>query len=346
MKVFVLLLTLSLASLGRSETLTILNWEDYLSEEVIEAWEERSGHEIKQIYFDNDEVRDSILLNHKEQIIDIAIVDESTAQIFGQKGMFLAISDYQNVPTLKGIDKAQQKICGDYSLPYMWGTFGITYRTDKISSPPTSWNFLFSPPEIAKGHIGLIDDFVDTIAPALFLMDKSINTSDEATLKKAFELTKQTLPNILTFSYGISFAESEEQRDKLYAALAYNGDQYTLNEKYDEEIWDYVVPDEGTIIWHDCLALRKDSPRRAIAFDFLNFIYDPKIAALNSENLGMATPVPEAKILQSEEFSSDSSVYPPDHVMANAQAYEILTPENILLRNRITSSLVKLHDAK
>lgn len=346
MKVFTILCALSFASLARSETLTILNWEDYLSEELVEAWEERSGHKIDQIYFDNDEIRDGILLNHKEQTIDLAIVDEATAKLFGEKGMFVPISGYENVPSLKGIDKNKQQTCGAYSLPYMWGTFGIAYRTDKFTAPPTSWDFFFNPPDFARGHIGLLDDFTDTIAPALMIMKESVNTGDETTLKKAFELTKQTLPNILTFTYSISFADSPEQRDKLYAALAYNGDEYTLNDKYGEEIWAYVVPDEGTILWHDCLALREDSPRKEIAFDFLNYIYEPKIAAMNSEELGMASPVQEARNLQSEEFASDRSVYPPDHVMERAQTYEILTPANILLRNRITSSLVKLHDAQ
>ena len=58
MKVFLSLILSSLASQLFADTLTILNWEEYISERTIASWELRTGHKVKQIYFDNDEDRD------------------------------------------------------------------------------------------------------------------------------------------------------------------------------------------------------------------------------------------------------------------------------------------------
>lgn len=343
MKLFVLLSFIVTSAASLADTLTMLNWEEYLSEDVVKKWELQSGHKLNQVYFDNDEDRDSIILNHKDNVIDLVIVDEIAAQLLGEKGMFLPLGEYERAFNVDGIDKEQQKTCGSYSVPYLWGTFGLAYRTDKLDLPPRSWDFIFNPPEFMKGHIGLIDDFTDTLAPALIKLERSINTEDQNELRQAFELTKKTLPNVLTFTYSLSFADIEREKDKLYAAIAYSGDQFALNEKYGDEIWDYTTLKEGTILWVDCLAIRKDSPRKEIALDFVNYLYDPKVAAKNSEDVYVATPVPEAKKMQSEEFLTDQTVYPD---LGGAQSYEKLSPENTLTRNRITSSLIKLHDSK
>jgi len=346
MQQIIAILLAGLITSAHADTLTLLNWEGYLSEEVIKAWEARSGHKIEQVYFDNDEDRDNVLVGHKNKVIDLVVIDETANRIFGNKGTFVALTSYENVQNLNLIDKNWQKNCGPYGIPYLWGTLGISYRTDKVSLPPTSWDFILNPADSLKGHIGLIDDYVDTLAPVLIGMNKSINSDHSADLRQAFNIMKSILPSILTFEYSISFVDADESRDELYVALTYSGDQYTLNEKAGKNIWQYTTLKEGTIAWVDCLALMKDSPRKDIAYDFLNYLYSPKVAAENSESIYVASPIKAARDLQSEEFLADESVYPPVHIMENAQYYKVLNPANTLLRNRITSSLIKLHETQ
>ena len=71
-----LLVTSVLATPVYSETLRLLNWEEYLSPEVEKQWEKNTGNQIESVYFDNDQKRDEILLNAANHIIDIAVVDE------------------------------------------------------------------------------------------------------------------------------------------------------------------------------------------------------------------------------------------------------------------------------
>ena len=346
MKLVMLFLFLSLTPHLQADTLTLLNWEDYLSEDIISAWEARSGHKIHQLYFDNDEDRDNIILNHKDQVIDLAIVDEIASSVFGNKGILTPIVEYRSKPIISRVDPRFQDSCAGYGIPYLWGTFGLAYRSDKILVEPKSWNFILKPKENLKQHIGLIDDFVDMLAPSLFVMGKSINTENHDDLKQAFNSLSKTLPSLLTFEYSISFIDADKDRDQLHVALAYSGDQYTLNSKAGKDIWKYTTLKEGTITWVDCLTVMADSPRKEIIDDFLNFLYQPHIAAESSEHIYVATPLVDAKALQSKSFLADTDVYPSDEIMNKAQSYKPISAKSVMLRNRITSSLIKSHESQ
>jgi len=340
-----LLLLLAVSVSIQAETLTIYNWEEYLSDAVVQGWEQRSGHQVKQIYYDNDEERDSVLVNASGEQIDIIISDEAATPFFGNKGKLAALSEYTPNTYLEDISDRWRSTCGDYGLPYLWGTLGVVYHTEHISEAPQSWKQLLDPPIAWRGHIGLIDDFVDTLVPALFSLNADINTSDRATLQQAFELSKKALPHILTFEYAISALDNERSKDELYIAIAYSGDQEAMNEKAGKEVWKYTTLSEGTVVWTDCISVLADSPNKKLAYDFLDYLYDSEVFARNSEELYFASPLKSSAKLQSKEFLEDRTVYPTQAQTESAQRYRQLSSDNIKLRNRITSSLIKLHDA-
>jgi spermidine/putrescine transport system substrate-binding protein len=329
-----------------AESLTIFNWEDFLSERVVASWEQGSGHSLTQVYFDSDEERDTIVASQKSKKIDLTILDQVAATRLGKEGFLLPKPDVSEFPAQTKIDPRWKNSCGDYAIPYLWGTLGVAYRTDKLPNAPTSWNDLLSPAPELVGHIGLFEDYTDLLAPPLLMAGYSINTQDEKELKYAFAQIRKILRSVLTFEYPISFVGTHPDSDKLYLTLAYSGDQYALNERTGDEVWQYTTLKEGSVIWIDCIAILANSQRKDAALSFLNHLYTPENAAMNSEDVYVATPIPEAKARQSQEFQKDTSVYPPQSVLEKSQQYTTLSTANIYLRNRITSSLVKLHDSQ
>ncbi len=336
-----------------ADTLVVFNWEDYLSDEVIARWEKKSGHKIKQIYYDGNENRDSVLvaIGNDTTEIDILIADETATPSFGTIGTLLSVNAYESTPNIHLVDKKWDKVCGAYGVPYLWGTLGVAYRSDKVTSAPTSWDILFNPPPLLSGHIGWLDESIDTLAPALFLANNDINTRDPDTLRAAFEKTKRALPHILTFQYSLSYLDSSVRQiskpaeKELYLAMSYSGDQDSLNEQSGTDLWQYTTLDEGTISWVDCLAVLKNSSRKALAFDFINFLYQPENAAQNSLDAYTATPMSQAKSLQPIDFQNDSTVYPGD-TLDRSQPYLPMDNATAVLRRRITSTLEKLHESK
>lgn len=335
------------AATHAAETLSLLNWEEYISETVIERWRAETGVDIQQVYFDSGDKRDEVLAKPDHQI-DLSLTERISANRFGDRGL-LEPMDEALLPNLKHVPQRWRDSCGPYSIPYMWGTLGIAYRTDRLSVAPTSWADLLEPAARDEPHIIMMEDHEDILAGPLLYQQRSINTSNNDELKAAFDLLVRQSNAVLTYEYVITSLRSQRHLDKADMALAYSGDQQVLNEVegIEGEPWRYVVPKEGTLLWVDCLSVPvKQGPNKALAYRFLNFLNDPEIAALNAAELGVATTNAAAKALLPEETRQDPSIYPPEQVLRTSQIYEPRPLEATQTRRRIISALINAHDAR
>ncbi|WP_420598506.1 ABC transporter substrate-binding protein [Neptuniibacter sp.] len=349
MKIRALLIPLVLslmAGAAHSETLRLLNWEEYLSPTVETQWENKTGHKIESVFFDNDQKRDEILLNAEHHIIDLAVVDEIVAERFGEDQRLIEITE-ELVPNLKHVGKFWRQRCSKYAIPYFWGTLGIVYRSDKVPTPPDSWRDIVEPSDKLKGHIGMLDDYTDMLAPAIFMNGHKLNTEDADELKQAFEVLKQQSADVLTYDYIITYVDSSPKSDDLHMAVGYGGDQYILNERAgNDDLWKYVIPKEGTVLWVDCLAIPSNSKNIKQALTFLNYLSDPVVAAQHAEDLYYATPNEAAMNHVSDKYKNDSEIFPPRSILAQSDLYEEMTNSNIEKRLRITNAVKNIHESK
>jgi spermidine/putrescine transport system substrate-binding protein len=325
--------------------LRLLSWEDYIAPEIIERWLQKTGIRIEQVYYDNEEHRDAIIIGSNPLTIDLVIIDAVTAQLF------------ETTPHLQSLDKSSikgnvnhgeswQKSCGSKAMPYSWGTLGIAYRSDKIHTPPSSWQDLLTPDENLTGHISLLNDYVDTLAPSLLLRNALVSTDNETLLRETYAQLSKLLPSLLTFEYPISFLQSNRRADELYMAMAYSGDQTTMNEiSGDQPRWHYIIPDEGTILWVDCIAIMGNSDQHELAVAFIEFLNQPEIAAINTNWTAVATTNNAAMPLLNPEILSDPTVYPSADTLKKAQRYLPITKENMLRRDRIVNALLNRYEA-
>ncbi len=333
-------------SLHAEETLTLLTWEEYLSQAVIERWQAETGVQIRQIYFDSGDKRDEILAKPDHQI-DVALTELISSSRFGARGLLEPLDD-KALPGLRHVPQRWQESCGAYSMPYLWGTLGIAYRSDRIDSAPQSWADLLQPVRRAQPHIIMMEDHEDILASPLILQQHSINTSNNDELKAAFELLMAQSKAVLTYEYVITSLRSQRYLDQADMALAYSGDQQVLNEVegVEGEPWRYVVPKEGTLLWVDCLSVASSSKNKPLAYRFLDFLNQPDIAALNAAELGVATPNAAARALLPDDIRQDQTIYPPEDVLARSQVYEMRPLEATQTRRRIISALINAHDAR
>ncbi|WP_415897846.1 spermidine/putrescine ABC transporter substrate-binding protein [Neptuniibacter sp. QD72_48] len=338
---FLLFLPLQL----HAETIQMLNWDAYLDPKVKQEWETSTGHHVEIIKFDSDEKRDALLLEAHQHNIDIAVVDEIVAERFGEEGRFVEIHE-QNLPSIKLIGNFWRERCGKYAVPYFWGTLGIIYRSDKVS-PPSSWKEIIQPSEELKGHIGMLNDYTDLLAPVLFMNGDPLNTDNLDILKRTFNALKDQADYVLTYDYPITFLESSPQADQLYMTVGYGGDQLAMNERVGKEgLWKYVVPEEGTVLWVDCLAIPSNSKHIDTALNFIEYLNQPKVAAENAERLHYATPNNSAMAELSETFRNNPEVFPSQAIQNKSELYKKLSNENIKQRLRITNAIVNIHESK
>ena len=73
----------------------------------------------------------------------------------------------------------------------------------------------------------------------------------------------------------------------------------------------YVIPDEGSLLWFDMLAIPRDAPNAANAHLFINYLMAPQVIANISNFIGFANANSAASPLLEASIVADPIVYPP-----------------------------------
>lgn len=332
------------SSFAEERVLTLFNWQFYLSENVIERWEKETGAKLEQVYFDNDTVRDRTLNQEQLGAIDIAVLDEVSSRNFSAQGKLDNLLQSNAITNIDLISNRWTQQCGTHTVPYFWGTLGVVYRADVFDSPPDSWNDIMFPSQEHSGYVGMMADYTDMLMPYMFLNQLDITTTKQEHLEDAYEALRLQIPHVLTYEYPITYLEqTPEQASKLHLAMAYSGDQKTMNSLTPDFTWKFVTPKEGTVLWVDCLALLKDSKNKDLAHHFINFVNQPEIAALNSIDTGNPSTNIAAQNLVKDSTTTLAQQTPEEDILDRSYFYSEMSGISMTLRSRISNSILKQH---
>ncbi|SIR01849.1 spermidine/putrescine transport system substrate-binding protein [Rhizobium sp. RU20A] len=333
------LLSCFVNSAAHAESLNLLIWESYIDEDILQRFTAETGVTVNQIYYDSGDKRDEVLADPGSNI-DVAVVGETTANLFGNRGVLEPL-DTTNVPVLKDYDTRWRNRCANYAMPYLWGTMGILYRSDKVQERPNSWSALMQPAEPLRKHIAMFNDHNEAFVAPLSLLGLSINANDQDSLKQAFEALKAQAPYVLTYDYVITSIQHANIGPQIYMAVGYSGDQHTLNNKVGRpDLWRYSLPKEGGLFWLDCLAVMSASKQKAMALKLVDFIGSPENAKQNALTLRMPTTSNAALNLMPDAVRRNPEVYPDQSALDRSQIQQELSTQSIQIRRRIISSLV------
>ena len=292
-------------------TLNILNWGDYIQEDLIKQFETEYGIDINYISSSSNE---EMYVSIETEGSDYDIVfpsDYLTERLISENR--LQEIDYGLLPNAQYLDEKFLDKAYDpgnvHSVPYTWGTLGILYNKTLVTKPVTSWDIMWD--EDYAGEIYMYDSMRDSIAAALLRLGYDLNTRSEAEIAAAVETLKEQKP--LVKSYG-----SDEMRDSMIngsgaLCLTYSGDAvYCISENPD---LGYAVPDEGSNLFFDSMVILDTCDNVDAAHKFINFLLDPQVATVNTEYIGYSTPNKEVLKLIDEEYLSNNAFNPVDDVI-------------------------------
>ncbi|MHA2939584.1 polyamine ABC transporter substrate-binding protein [Vibrio sp. RC27] len=328
---------------ANEKALNLYFWEDTLSPDIIANWEALSDTKISLSHFDNDDERNLLMLNSIELPFDIVLLDNVSAQIFSRQDAFEDLSTLSN---RKYNESRWNEACGNNAIPYFWGTVGILYRKDLVSPAPQTWSDLIQPKEKHRGHIGLIEDSVETLLPALKTLGYSPNTDNIDQLKASYHLMTEFNKDVLTYEYALSYVRSHQDSSALHMALAYSGDQFSLNRFFHSDQWDFVTPEGSPFIWVDCIAINSNSKQKEQAKAFLNYLMSPHVAAENALYIGSSPANKAALEFLPDSFKNNPSFFLDKTRLSNATLDQELTPENLSIRAKITNNLFNQYEAQ
>ncbi|MEG0741293.1 MAG: spermidine/putrescine ABC transporter substrate-binding protein [Clostridia bacterium] len=307
----VCLLTLSLLPAAFAEgsgSVTVYNWEEYISPEAIKLFEQETGIAVNMTYFTTNEDM-MVQVRNSPSSFDVVIPSDYCTERLAAEGLLDEI-DFANVPNYANIDPELKGLYYDvdnkYTVPYMWGTVGICYNKTMVTEPITSWSVLFD--EKYTNNVFMLDSIRDSMGVALKYLGYSMNTRDPLEINAAKELLMQQKKAGIVKAYQV-----DETKDKMVAgeaalALMWNGDaMYAISLSSD---LDYVIPSEGSNIWVDTMVIPKGAKNKANAEAFINFMARPDIAQMNFNEIWYSTPNVEAVKLIGDEYISNHVINP------------------------------------
>jgi spermidine/putrescine transport system substrate-binding protein len=208
-----------------------------------------------------------------------------------------------------------------YTLAWQSGFTGIAYDPRLTKREITSVHDLFDP--AFKGHVGMMNDNTELGSLGLLALGIEPVKSTQADWHKAATLlNKQKQQGLVRQYYDQSYIKALQNGDT-WITQAWSGDVYQSNNSGYPHL-KFVVPKEGMMFWTDNMIIPLHAKNPVDALKWMNFYYQPKIAAEIADWVNYVTPVPSAQpiLLKSDPAVGKSPlVFPTAAMNAKARAY-------------------------
>ncbi len=268
------------APTGAAGTLHFYNWGDYTNPDLLKKFTQETGIEVKLDTYDSN---DMMLAKIKAggHGYDLAVPSHFIIPVLVRQGLLQRI-DVSKMANFKYVRTEHVKVSFDpgrqYSIPWHWGTTGVSLNTKYYDGPKAdSWALLFDPPKQLKGKINMLPEMKAVINAASFYLGLPMCNSNPTDLKKINDLLLNSKPHWKTIDYGVIEKMTSED---VYASQNWNGASMRIRAQLPSV--KYIYPKEGFPTWSDNVVLLADAKNVKEAYLFMNFIMAPENAALNS----------------------------------------------------------------
>lgn len=320
----VLAIALAFTSCGgndRAHQLKVLNWADYINEDVkaeFENWYyEQTGEKVEIIYetFDINETALTKIEVGKEDY-DLFCPSEYIIERMLKKNLLLPIQKeliadsiwyFDNVAPYV-VDKFQQMApaaginVADYTVGYMWGTTGFIYNPQYVDAADLeSWAAILDPK--FENRILMKDAFRDVYSVIVLYAFRNQIAAGEVTRD---ELVRDITPERVAAvkevllaaksqisGWEVDFGKEEMTKGKAWLNLSWSGDaQFAIEEAAEVDVeLDYIVPEEGSNVWFDGWVIPAYAKNVKAATYFIDFMCRADNALLNMDEIGYVSVI-------------------------------------------------------
>jgi putative spermidine/putrescine transport system substrate-binding protein len=201
---------------------------------------------------------------------DVVILDEGPYLAALQYDIFEKVS-VDKIPNMKDLPSK-------FIDPHGLGVFvsgqviGLAYNTEKIKTPPRSWNDLLKPEY--KGRVGLAG-LGSTLMMAWMVEIARLNGGGEENMEPAFDFVKKLLPNVSAVSASPGALATLFQQDQIDISVHYNNNVGDLQGKGVPVT--LAKPDTGYIHIKSTMHIAKNTKNPALAAAYINAALSPEV---------------------------------------------------------------------
>lgn len=316
-------LLLSTCTSGQRE-LHLFIWGNYIKPELIERFEQEFGCRVIIDLFESNEAMYA-KLKASGKGYDLVFPSNYFLGLMVQQGLLQSINK-SDIPNLRYLDTTfMKKILPDsremdYAVPYMVSYTGIGVRRDRLGFVDRSWG-IFADTALSK-RMTMLNDVREVFGAALKFLGYSLNSVDDGQLGEATELLIEWKKNLAKY-------ESEQYMSGIATAeylvvQGYSGQ--LLQVSAEDEGVEFFLPVEGVPISCDYLVIPAEAPEPVLALQFINFLYDPIIAAENSTFTMYQSPNTGSYELLGPKLRENNNFFPSPQLLERSEVIKDVSP--------------------
>lgn len=302
--------------LDREHQLKVLNWADYIDEDVKADFEQwyfaQTGEKVQLVYetFDiNETALTKIEVGHEDY--DVFCPSEYIIERMLKKDLILPIQKelipdsiyyFDNISPFV-LNKFQQMApsydvqVSDYTVGYMWGTTGFIFNPQFVNREDLmSWGAILDPK--FENRILMKDAFRDVYSVLVLYAyreqlekgelnrDELVRNITKARVNAVKEILLQAKKQIC--GWEVDFGKEEMTKGKAWLNLSWSGDaQFAIEEAAEMGVMlDYIVPQEGSNVWFDGWVIPKYAKNVKAATYFIDYMCKAENALANMDEIG------------------------------------------------------------
>ena len=313
----------ALALPAGADTLRLMTWGGYAPDAVIDRFEDETGHTVEVTLSNNEEMIAKLRATGGG---GFDLVQPSQDRISGPQtefGLYKPI-DMERIdaslftPSMLEATKENTTVDGEvYGVPHVWGTSGLIVNA---AEAPDVADYTDLCDEALEGRVTYRLKRATLIGFGYAMgMDPFAAYDDPEAYGDMLDEVEAALidckPIVRTYWSGGDEVINLMRSGETVAAMAWDTGGWKLNA--DDPDIDYVAPASGALGWVDTFALPAQGRADDVAYEWINFVMQPEIAAMITDEAGNFTASAGADEFVADELKARyRSSFPPEAVDA------------------------------
>jgi spermidine/putrescine transport system substrate-binding protein len=306
-----------------SGDLTISNWPFYIDKDTVPEFEDETGLKVKytEDVNDNNEFFAKLQPNLQEGDSagrDIVVVTDWMAKKMYDLG-YLQNLDKEAIPTVEenltsSLQSPSFDPNRDFSVPWQSGMVGLVVNTAEAPDVK-SVEDIFDPKY--KGQVTFLTELRDTVPLVMKSMGVEVEDATAEDWQAAIDRLSEAADGGQVRQFTGNNYVSAMARGDAVISIGWSGDAVQL--QADNPDIEFVMPEEGCILFSDNMVIPVGAPNPTAAYEWMNYVYEPKNQAQIADYNYYVTPVEGTKeVLEKQGSAAANSqlVFPTEEFLS------------------------------
>lgn len=287
------------------EVFRVYNWNAYMDPDVIEDFER--AHQVKvdyRTFADANELKSAL---QRGESFDLVFPTDHQLQDLIKDGLIVEL-DSARLQNRENLDPYLLRLLAakgaeQYVAPYMWGTVGLVVNEQLAKRHygvplPNSWSLLFdrqSTDRLAGCSVVMLNAAQEAVSLKMTYKGARLGDAGERRIRK--EISSLLNPGVRLSPLDYNSYVSQMFNGEVCAAMTWDVQMHGEAEKHGLR---FSIPDEGSVIFIDSMAIPKSAQHLQLAHAFIDFLLDPSIVARNA-TFSHATPAIRETLLAEKD---------------------------------------------